>query len=279
MKKQHFFILLFSFLFLSCASIRFKELEIDQTQALKGSVKEIKIKKEHSNFRLDLGEKDTVTMTEEYTFLYAKNNQLIKQFEDDETGEVAYIFSYNEDGTLKNQILKYPGNVSRQEYKYDEKKNNFEYLHFENDTLVFRKTKKFDSNNNPVEINYINPQSTKLDCRVTYSYDYQTKSAICKTFDYNNIEKDHYLKYNYDKRGNIIKSETIQYKPNNPNPYYSVKEYDNSDNIIKHTIMAYGSSRTINYIYEYDRVGNIVKSEKYYDGKLILKINNQITYY
>ena len=106
-----------------------------------------------------------------------------------------------------------------------------------------------------------------------------TKSAICKTFDYNNVEKDHQLKYNYDKRGNIIKSETIQYKPNNPNPYYSVKEYDNSDNIIKHTIMAYGSSRTINYIYEYDRVGNVVRSEKSSDGKLFVKVSYQITYY
>lgn len=279
MKQQHFFILIFSFLFLSCASIRFKELEIDQTQALKGSVKEIKMKKEYSNFRLDLREKDTVTMTEDYTFLYAKNNKLIKQFEDAAIGEVAYIYSYNEDGTLKNKVFKYPGNISREEYKYDKKKNNYDYSQFENDSLVFRKTKKFDTNNNPVEITFYNLKNTKSDSRVTYSYDYKTKSSICKIFDFENKEYDYYKKYNYDKRGNIIKSETIHYKSNNPKPYYSVMEYDKSDNIIKINLIQYGRSRTINYFYEYDSIGNVVRSEKSSNGKLSIKASYQITYY
>jgi len=279
MKQQHFFILTFSFLFLSCSSIRFKEQEIDQTQALKGSVKEMKIKKEYFNFRLDLKEKDTVSMMEEFTFVYAKNNKPIKQIEQNPKGEVENIFSYNKDGTLKNEIVKYPQYVSRQEYNYDKKKNNFEYSQFENDSLIIRKTKKFDSNNNPIEISYDNPKNTKSNSRVTFSYDYKAKSAIYKMFDYNNKEQDRYLKYNYDRRGNIIKIETINYNSNNPYPYYSIREYDNSDNLIKLIVIEYGRSRTINFINEYDRIGNIVTREKSSDGKLSMKVSYQITYY
>ena len=279
MKQQKILMLIYSFLFLSCSSIRFKEQEIDQTQALKGSIKEMKIKKEYFNFRLDLKEKDTVSMMEEFTFVYAKNNKPKKQIEQNPKGEVENIFSYNKDGTLKNEIVKYPQYVSRQEYKYDKKKNNFEYLQFENDSLIIRKTKKFDSNNNPIEITFFNSKNTKSNSRVTFSYDYKARFAIYKMYDYNNKEKDRYLKYNYDRRGNIIKIETINYNSKNPYPYYSIREYDDYDNLIKLIIVEYGGSRTINFINKYDRIGNIVTREKFSDGKLYMKVSYQIIYY
>ncbi len=279
MKQQYFITLVFSFLFLSCTSFRFKELEIEQAQTLKGSVKEIKIRKEYFNFRLDLKERDTVSLTEEYTFIYDKNNKPIKQIEKYPKGKVENIFSYNRDSSLKSEIAHYPQYVLKQTYKYDNKKNDIEYAQFENDSLVFKKSKKHDSKNNPVEISYYYPRSNKSNSKVMFLYDYKSKSAICKMYDNKGKEVDYYLKYNYDKKGNVIRSQTIFYNSNNPSPNYSVSEYDNSNNLIKLTVIESGRTRITNFINKYDKIGNIVTTEKTSEGKLFMTTNYQITYY
>lgn len=276
MKHELFLIVIFSFLFLACSSIKFKELEIDQTQVLKGSVKELIVIKEHYDIRYE----DSVRRKERIDLFYDKNNRQIKQIDYYDKKNVETIFNYNKNGTVNNKITKYEKFISRKEYIYDQNKNNIEYCNFENDSLVLKKTKKFDSNNNVVEANYYHPKNVKLNSKQIFIWDYKSRTSVNKLFDYLGKEKDNYSIYNYDKKGNIIKTQIIKKKLNSSDSNFSFSEYDNFDNLTKLTIYdGNGQKRIMNFINTYDKVGNILLREEYSDGKLFLKVSYEITYY
>lgn len=257
--------------FISCSSIKIKELEIDHTQDLIGNVKSLNIITSYYRFNL----RDTTqTMTEKSTIYFNNKNQILKE-RSSFFNETTY--NYRNDN-LESTVSTNKAGISKLEYIYDKNSNVIIYNEFQNDTLFFIKTSIYDSNNNPIERTYFHPYSKNINSSEKYVYDYKNKTVIIHSFDENNKLRNQYLKFFYDKRGFIIRTETIN---NNSNKQItsSINEYDKLGNLIKRINYNENNDEVIIYKNQYDKRGNIVLREKILKNKLIEKTIYEITYW
>jgi hypothetical protein len=273
MKKLIFIPIIF--VFLSCNSIKIKEMEMDSTQELIGKVKQI----EMNTFRYPIRKNDTIVRKENSVVFFDKKNRIIKQIDYylkfiDETD-----FNYK-NNLLENTISKSGKRIRKTEYKYDDKNNIIEYNQLENDTLYFRKNSIYDSKNNPLEQTYFHPNYKRNNSVEKFTYDYKNRIVKIQSFDENNKPKNHYLKTYFNKKGYIIKTEFIYTDSNIDYSNKSIIEYDKLGNLTKRTSFDKDGkpkesteSRNI-----YDEKGNIIVREKYMNEKLIEKTTYKITY-
>lgn len=273
MKKIYFMSMLFAFL--SCNSIKVKEMELDSTQDLIGKIKQI----EMTTFHYPIFDKDTIVHKENSIIFFDKKNKITKQIYYfpkfiDETD-----FNYKKN-LLENTISKNGKRINKTEYKYDDKNNVTEYSQLENDTLYFKKSSIYDSKNNPIERIYFHPNYKRNNSVAKFTYDYKNRYVNIQSFDEENKPNNHYLKTYFNKKGFIIKTEFIHNDSNKSSSNTSIIEYDKLGNLTRRVSLDNNGKPkdSTEYKNTYDEKGNIIVREKYWKQKLIEKTTYKITY-
>lgn len=268
-----FFLLLFS-----CSTSKFHTMDdaYDMTTKLKGKVKSLETTSFPNTKDDTIGEK----LIRNFYF-DRKMNMLKEQYSDGKNPDET-VYTYNKDGSLKSSVTsKNSGSrYAKKEYQYDKKKNCISIKYFGNDdTLRAIKTSKYDHKNNAIEEEFISLKNEKHNWRVESKYDYKKRTCLLKTYDADKKEKNSILEFQYDKRGNIIKIDLIN-PVTKKNSYTSIS-YDKYGNTIsylslddKKNIKVKNSIKN-----EYDRKGNLIKSETFDKGKLIDTTILDITYW
>lgn len=273
MKKIIFTTILF--LFISCNSIKIKEIESDSTQELIGKVKQI----EMNTFHYPINKKDTIIRKEKSVIYFDEKNRITKQIDYylkfiDETD-----FNYK-NNLLQNTVSKSGEKNHKTEYKYDDKNNIIEYNQIENDTLYFRKTSIYDNKNNPLEHTYFYPNYKRINSVEKFTYDYKNRIVYIQNLDENNKPENHYLKIHFNKKGYTTKTEFIYRDSNKGYSNASIIEYDKLGNLTKRVSFDNNgkNKKLTEYKNTYDEKGNIITREKYWKEKLIEKTTYKITY-
>lgn len=273
MKKIFFIPIIFAFI--SCNSIKVKEMGLDSTQDLVGKIKQIEITK----FYYPINENDTIVSKVFINIFYDEKNRKIKQIDDYQKFVTITDYNYKND-LLQNYIIRNDKSITKVEYKYDKKNNIIEYNQYSNDTLYLRKTSIYDYRNNPLETKYYFPNNKKRNSVVKFNYNYKKRNVIIQNYDENDKPKNSFMKTYFNKKGNIIKTEFISSSSKNGYSSSSIIEYDKLGNLTKRT--NYNKNGEIIESTEskntYDYKGNIIIREKYLKGKLIEKKTYKITY-
>lgn len=274
MKKIYFLPIILLVLF-SCNSIKIKELDIDATQELIGKVKQMEV----ITFRYPTDEKDSIIEKDSSIFYFDLKNRIVKQIDSYLKFRYETDFNYN-NNLLESEVSKIRKRKLKTEYKYDNKNNNIEYNRFENDTLNFRKTSVFDNQNNPLERTYFHPNYKSNNSLSKYTYDYKNRTINIQSFDEKNLPSNVYLKYHFNKKGYVIKTEFIYTDANKGHSKTNIMEYDKLGNVTR--IDGLDEDGKLQVIIEYknicDEKGNIIIREKFWRQKVIEKRLFKITY-
>lgn len=260
-------------LLFSCKSTKFKDIEADYTQGLKGNIAQMVIKNiTYHNKTADLNA-NTVTSTQ---FFKAKNI-IVKQVDEFPNFTDETVFSYDGKGRLETQVSTVGERIRTVKYRYDGSDNLLEYKEDENGKIIFVKTFVYDRRNNPIKVMYKHPHRTSASDVDIYKYDYKDRTAAIQSFSENSEPGPDYLKVWYDKNGNIIKTQTIG---NEKRDGYSTCEYDNRGNLFQRKSFKIDGEQegSTTYKNSYDQKGNIIIREKYSGDKLVEKFLFQIEY-
>jgi len=268
---------LFLFLLFSCTTAKFHTMDdaYDMTSRLKGKVKSLETTSIPNTKDDTIGEKLI------RNFYFDKKNLLREEYLSPKLSDET-VYEYNSKGLIESTITKDSSGsrVSKSEFEYDKKKNCISIKYFgKDDTLRGIKTSKYDHKNNVIEEVNNNLQNQKNNWRQVFIYHYKKRICILKGFDANDKEKKSFIEFQYDKRGNIIKINLINAlgKKNSSMSY----DFDKFGNLIsylslddKNNIKVKNSVKN-----EYDRKGNLIKSETFDKDKLIDTTILDITYW
>jgi len=267
---------LFLFLLFSCTTVKFHTMDdaYDMTTRLKGKVKSL----ETTSFPY---KNDTIGGKIIRNFYFDYKNLLREQYSSPKFSDET-VYEYNSKGLIESTITKdiSATNVTKSEFEYDKKKNCISIKYFGNDdTLRAIKTSKYDHKNNVIEEEFISMKNEKHNWRQAFKYDYKKRTCLQKGFDANNKEKKSILEFRYGKSGNIIKIVLIN-PVTKKNSYTSI-DYDKYGNTISYLSLDDKKNIKINNIIknEYDRKGNLIKSETFDNGKLLDTTILDITYW
>ena len=274
MKK--IFYVSFLLFFISCGSLKFQENEMDYIQELIGKIKQIEVVRYH----YPLKKNDTIVQIDTSILYFGNKNKLLKQIDLNKDYNYETVYNYK-NGLLESTLSTTGKSTTMITYKYDKNKNVLEYGQIFNDTLYFLKKSIYDKNNNPLEIIYHRPSNETSNSIDKFNYNYKEKSVIVKSIEQNNIISNNYSKMYYNKKGFMTKSEFIYTGSNNKNSFFSELEYDKRGNLLQRIgYDSYGKIKSIReYKNTYDKKGNIVIREQYYNKKLVEKTTFKITYY
>lgn len=269
MKIFYFGIILICF---SCSTMKFRENELDTTQELRGKIKSIHF----TNLSYSLEGDHELEWTDSLEVYYGAKNRLDMELLFLKKDTVCTKFIYNRMGLLDNSITTYldrTGRSIKAEYLYDEHGNLIEYNTFENGNKTFKKTFLYDSFNNKVEENYFISKTGMY----KFVNDYKT-NTVTAIRDSDTIFNKNYSKSYYDKKGYVIRIETIQDKK--VKNAFTFK-YDKKGNLLKSTIYNDSNIQEPNGEYKnvFDSKGNIVKRDEYLNGRLINSSLRRIEYY
>lgn len=250
-------------------------METDSTQDLIGKIKQIEI----SSFRYPIIEKDTIVLKVNSIAYFDLNNRIVKQIDYYPKFSSETDFNYK-NNLLESTISKIGDRIGKTEYKYDNKNNIIELKEFDNDTLYLRKTSVYDKKNNPLEIIRYFPNYKRINGVEKYTYDYKKRTVNIQSFDENNKPKKSYLKTHFNKKGYIIKTETIYTNSDKGYPNTSIMEYDKLGNLTRRASFDNEGKpkESTEYKNTYDKKGNIILREEYLKQKLIEKTMFTITY-
>ncbi|NOQ92816.1 MAG: hypothetical protein GQ552_08910 [Flavobacteriaceae bacterium] len=233
-----------------------------------------------NTFHYPISKKDTIGWKEHTVIFLDKKNIPLKQTDYYPNSTSETTFNYR-NGLLQNKISKIKNSIRKTEYKYDKRKNLIEYNQFENDTLYFSKTSNYDSKDNLIRQKFFNPNYKRNISVEKFTHDYKNRNVSIQGFDKNNLPENVYLKIYYDKKGRSIKTETIYRYLNKEYSTYSTYEYDKLGNLTKHiSFDKNGNPKEVSYYKNiYDEKGNIIIREKYWQNKIFIKTNIEITYW
>lgn len=222
---------------------------------------------------------DTIDRTEKSILFFDSKNKIIKQIDQYSKFTDETIYNYNKD-LLENIILKSGTNVTKIEYKYDNKKNIIDYRQLVNDSIHFIKTSTYDKKNNPIKNTYLHPYYKSNNGIENFEYDYKNRTVKIQVFDENNKIENHYLKIYFDNNGYQIKTEFIYTDLNKDYSTNSKIEYDKFGNLIRRTTFDKDGKikNSTEYKNTYDKKGNLIMIDEYSDEKLIERTTYQITY-
>jgi hypothetical protein len=272
---KSFYILLLLVGFTSCSSIKFKELELDVTQELKGSVKAVKSETLYYNSNY----KDSIARKMVIVISYDKKRNVLNQTDFYPKNKVETIYNYNDKGLLESTISGYVKQIRKASYKYDKNNNLTEYSQFQNDTLIFTKSIEYDDKNNSIKRTYSHFKYPNRNSVEKIINDYKQNSRTITSFDDKDKKSNSFSKMSFNKKGYLIKFETID--KNLKVQSYSTFEYDGRGNLTKSTYFDENGSikSTITANGVFDKEGNIILRERYRDDKIFEKTTYEITYY
>lgn len=264
------------FLLFSCTSIKIKEMGMDSIQDLIGEIKQINV----STYRYPINSRDTIVDIDKSIVFFDSRNKIIKQIDQYPKYSELSKFNYT-NGLLESTVSKNEKNTSKVEFKYDKKKNVIEFRQSINDTLVFLKTINYDKKNNPIEKNYYRRNFKSAYQVEKFENDYKNRIVTVFDFDENNKPKNYCFKKYFDKKGYIIKTESVNTDTKKGYSYSTKNEYDKLGNLVRRTYLDKDGKNDEITLYKntYDDKGNIIIREKYYNENLIEKTICQITYW
>ena len=220
---------------------------------------------------------DGSTTKTTYEYIYNEKDELLRQTDYDENGNVVnkYEYEYDENGTLVYDVA-YINGAKFHEYQYDHKGNMTSEIIYNPDGSIFSSTSH------------------------TYTYDieyYPDGSISTETCYMESLEGFYYFK-GYDMRGNLVESTyrgeryvtiTYDYDANGTCIYSYEREghvpirrnrYDSNGNLISETLY-YQDNAQVWYedVYEYDEHNNCTKvTRKYPDGIVAPVSETEYTY-
>ena len=244
--------------------------------------------------------KSTGHMTFKYTpsGRFSEVNSIVRYNHEGTQEEISTkaIFEYDEKGrVVKNEIIQNEKSVQNIEIKYDEKARTITMegeRQFSYDS-VYKSVAAYDEN-----WKMIKRESFDKNGKLIQLSEYDTNGNVTKfiSYDENGGIKSHTV-YEYDKKGTLIKESS--YDGNGTVEDYTVYENDENGYILKYTRYdangvkrscteyfenttnenkyfsgkerrseSYSSDGSLSGITEYNRNGDIVKSEQYISGKL-----------
>lgn len=243
-------------------------------QNLRGHVKEIKVKNIKGSSSNDIEaipfglisnwDRDGKKITQKD--LYSKDYF-------DET-----LFFY-ENGLLIKSITKSNTNSPELmiEHKYDKKGNEIEYLAYFDKKLNNKRVTQYDKRGNRIVVEHYDGID-QLNFIEKTAIDYKNKSLITYSYNKQGELNDLYLKCVFDKKGNRIKSELEEKKAKYHS--FTINEYDKRNNLLKtYSLPKSPKNIVIEYKYNFDKIGNIIKQEKFENNILVNTVSIEIVYW
>lgn len=256
------------FILISCAPVKFRENQLYYFQEIKGNVSEIKTTKIYYDDKT--GE---IKSSYPYIFKYNSVNQPTQEIDGREpTGIANTFYHYNAKGQLKKVTGRSKtGLYIYCEYLYDEIGNVIECKVYDPpEKPVLTKFMKYDKYGNMIE-EIIERYTPKYQIETSnYTIDYKKRTVTRQTFTNGSENNSTSVEY-FDKRGNPIRMDKI----NSSNTLTAYKRFDKSGNAIEEIGW---DGNPVTYIYQFDTVGNVVKQDAYYKGKLFYTNIFEITY-
>lgn len=268
MKSLSFLLLL---ILCSCSSIKIKEIKDDYTQPLIGKVKSINA----TIYEYRIAKNDTTFWTKTDLMEFDTNNNLIKETKINEDEKIEFNYQYT-NGLLTEMTSPYDKNNYKTIFIYDNNKNCVEEKAFNENKTFHAVNRIFDEFNNPIEEK--RSFFGKMSHSTKTTYDYKQKIILNEKSMDTLLTGTMKTKMNFDKKGYIIRKETL--KENSPNNFEEYK-IDKAGNLIqKITHYSDGTIKEIfSYQNTYDKKGNIIVRKKFYNGKLVGKTTFDIVYW
>jgi hypothetical protein len=251
-------------------------MELDTTQEIVGTVKQM----EATIKKYDYKKNDTIVSKTNVTIFFDSKNNMIRQIYKHPKYTNETICQYNRDNLLESIIIKSKDRITKVEHKYDKKRNLIEYRQFENDTLNFIRTTIYNDANNPVQKTSNNLRNPKYSGVEEYTYNKKERSVSIRSFKKDDKTKKGYFKEYFDKKGYMIKTQSVSSDSDNNSRGESIMEYDKNGNLSKRVKLdENGNPRDITtYKNSYDEIGNIISREKRINNQLVETTNFEITY-
>ena len=248
----------------SCRSIKIIESSIPFLPSLNGKVEKMEV------LTIELIN-DTVVERDTMKVFYDSRNRVFKTTE--LGSETQY---YYQKGMLESKIhFKFSDSkVIREKFKYDKAGNQTEFRQLFENELYLVKTSLYDSKNNVTSVTYDRQGSLE---RMEYTYKYNKKYYVVQGYNHNNVREGNYLKFQFDKKGNVAQVEFIY--PDSKFNRVSQMEFDIHGNCVKRTyIDEHGIESITKYEYTYEKQGNVRVRNTYFNNKLIEKTEYNIIY-
>ena len=185
-----------------------------------------------------------------YSYEYNKQGDLIKEVEknEEETDVRVYEYEYTDKGQIENRVLFENDEFSYEKrFTYDDKGNLIKEESFNEEgqsNIVFEYT--YDNNNNVIGEKYQGPSLTMV---TEKRYDANGNEIESMTFENDNSYPSIWSTYEYDEKGNCIKSNSVDI--DGIIDSWKIMEYDDKGREIKctsHTIEGLESIRECEYV-------------------------------
>lgn len=263
--------------FASCHSVAIKENNMfgNRVQELRGRIKQITVKTVSNSTKQNGSTIDDGTVV---TYWDRKGNKIKQEDGYDTKYPDKTIFQY--DGKLLTKSITTSNTnspVMTNERRYDKKKREIENIWYFDNKLESKIIKKYDSKGNVISKQFIE-RDGKLRGTEIYEIDYKNKWVTVSNIDGEGKKKESFGRFQYDNKGyRIIDEYTFSKKAGVD---CMKNEYDKRGNLLKFSDCDPNKKRiTTTYQYAFDKVGNVVKQEKYYDGILVSTIFMEIVYW
>lgn len=260
----------------SCTPVKIKKIPMPDgdIQDLRGHVKEIKVKNIKASSL-----KDIEAIPFGLISNWDRNGKKISQkdlYSKDYFDETLFFY---ENGLLIKSITKSNTNSPELmiEHKYDKKGNEIEYLAYFGKKLDNKIVTQYDKRGNRIVVEHYDGID-QLNFIEKTAIDYKNKSLITYSYNKQGELNDFYLKCVFDKNGNRIKLELETKKAK----YHSVtiNEYDKRSNLLKtYSLPSTEKSNVVEYKYYFDKIGNIIKQEKFENNVLVNTVLIDIVYW
>lgn len=256
----------------SCAPIKIKKIPMPDSdiQDIRGHVKELKVKNIKGSSVID-----PKTIPFELISNWNREGHKIAQkdfYTKDQFDETLFFY---QNGRVIKSITNSPELLI--EHKYNKKGNEIEYLAYFDKKLANKRVTQYDKRGNRIVVEHFDGNG-QLEFTEKTAIDYKNKSLITHSFDKEGILKDASLKCIFDRNGNRIKLE-LEYKKSK---YHSVtiNEYDKRSNLLKtYSLPKSPKNTVVEYKYSFDKIGNIIKQEKFENNVLVNTVLIDIVYW
>jgi len=269
--KYRYIGILLSLFFCSCGPVKIKDFEKDYTQDLVGKLKSMNITKYEYKFL----KKDTINLVKNTFLNFDSNNNVINEKITTEDNQTEYSFKYQNSLLIEKKLVSDKNNFLTI-YTYDKNTNLIEERELNDEGIYYLKSQEFDEYHNIVERKSNFAHKIKVATKI--EYDYKKRSFISKTTLDTLRSNTVVSKKDFNKKGFVIK--TILMNSTLNDKYYTY-EIDKKGNLTKKTFYKSDDSiiETVTFKNTYDKKGNIIKRERFLNGKLIEKTTYEIIYY
>lgn len=257
----------------SCQSVRVKDIQMDYTQEMKGTVKSVLIRKWNYYYK---GE-DTISKYSSSWFDDFQQKHYTHRIDTAFGKRSEYRFFWQNDQLLR--IENSDSHNIQETYSYDKKGNPIKIMYYEKGSVYLSVLNEYDKRNNVIKTTKVNAKDTMMTSHLTYSYEYPKQTVYLHETSPKNKQTALLEKRTFDKKGNLTSFGYVTNDALRQPKSTTILEYDHRNNLTRATSDENGK---VNMIFTYenslDSQGNIKQRLKFANGKLVEKSNYFYTY-